>query len=246
VLRTLTRNAYHTVDAFTECVTGQGVDPAIVFEQFAKHINEDPILSLFVKGTPLYATIDGAGAVTQHGAVKPATWGTFANNKKFARLELTTAYTDTRFSDIVWDRNEHFELEPIQLFASVWDFSGNPCADNLFPVEETQVAKQGSGYGETLLKELILSNRYLQDNFPDNLRMREVLGDTTMTQLNRAAKYVTYNILHSIPVAGNASSQLNSDQYMIKVVVNARDTAFENFMVKLMASAGNPVALEVY
>jgi hypothetical protein len=244
VLRTLTHNAYHTVDAFTECETGQGVDPAHVMEQFAAHVNEDPILSLFVKATPLYTTI-AAGVPTDHGDVKPAGWATTANADKAARMRLETAYVDTRFSDIVWDRNEHLELEPIQIFASVWDFSGNPCAEKLFPVTVVQEAKQGSGYGETLLKELILSNRYLQENFPDNLRLREVMGDTTMVQLDRSAKYITYNILHSIPIKGNQSSQLNSDQYLLKIVVDARNASFENFLVKLMESAGNPVELEV-
>jgi hypothetical protein len=250
VLRTLTRNAYHTVDAFTECVTGQGVDPAHVMEQFATHVNEDPILGLFVKGTPQYITytLSGDPAVrskVEHGAVKPANWSSIANADKAAQLLLETAYVGTQFSDIVWDRNEHQELEPIQIFASFWDFTGNPCAENLFPVTTVTVAKQGSGYGETLLRELILSNRYLQDHFQDNLRMREVLGDTSMTQLDRSAKYVTYNILHSIPIKGNQSSSLNSDQYLLKIVVNARTPNFENFLVKLMESAGNPVALEV-
>jgi hypothetical protein len=256
VLRTLTRNAYHTVDAFTECVTGQGVDPAIVMEQFAQHVNEDPILGQFVKGTPQYITFEMTDADNdagtpdvrtkiEHGDVKPANWSTLANADKAAQLLLETAYTDTRFSDVVWDRHEHFELEPIQIFASFWDFTGNPCAENLFPVAEVTEAKQGSGYGETLLKELILSNRYLQDHFQDNLRLREVMGDTSMTQLDRSAKYITYNILHSIPIKGNQSSSLNSDQYLLKIVVNERTAAFENFLVKLMESAGNPVALEV-
>jgi hypothetical protein len=75
--------------------------------------------------------------------------------------------------------------------------------------------------------------------------MREVLKDTTLTELSRTSSYFVYHILHSVPRKSNPSSTMDSDQYLVKVVVNSRNANFETFMNTLLTSSGNHVQLSV-
>ena len=162
-------------------------------------------------------------------------------------LFLSGAYVDTKFGDCSFSPRDHFEIQPLQLYASVVDQTGDPCVDSCFAINEVQEANQGKGYGETLIRELILFKRYLQEPWNDDPRMREVLDDTTLTDLSRNAKYYTYNILHSVPRKSNPSGTMDNDQYLVKIVTPARTTAFETYMLALLVSAGNGgVTLDVY
>ena len=162
-------------------------------------------------------------------------------------LFLSGAYVDTKFGDCSFSPRDHFEIQPLQLYASVVDQTGDPCVDSCFEILEVQEANQGKGYGETLIRELILFKRYLQEPWNDDPRMREVLDDTTLTDLSRNAKYYTYNILHSVPRKSNPSGTMDNDQYLVKIVTPARTNAFETYMLALLVSAGNGgVTLDVY
>lgn len=162
-----------------------------------------------------------------------------------AILLLTGAYVDTTFGNCSFSPMDHYELEPIQIYASVTDTEGNPCETSCFSVAELQTAYQGKGFGETLIRELILSKRYAQEPFQTDPRMREVLDDTTLSDLSRTTRYFAYHILHSIPRSGNPSGMMDADQYLVKVVVSARSTPFETWMNTLLTSAGNHVQLAV-
>jgi hypothetical protein len=162
-----------------------------------------------------------------------------------AVLLLTGAYVDTTFGNCSFSPMDHYELEPIQIYASVTDTEGNPCETSCFSVAELQTAYQGKGFGETLIRELILSKRYAQEPFQTDPRMREVLDDTTLTDLARGTRYFAYHILHSIPRSGNPSGMMDADQYLVKVVVSARNSNFETWMNTLLTSAGNHVQLAV-
>lgn len=229
-LRFATRNLYKTLDAFTGCASDPAVkvEATVVLEQWRDQINTDPFLKEFV--TAAVSTVTGDPDPTKNGHF----------------LTITVTYADTQFSDESWTQLDHFEKEPLQLYASaLLQDEGDPCETNMFSISETQEGRQGKGYGEPLLKELILTKRYRQEPFKDDHRTREILGDTTMSELSRGAKYYVYHILHSVPRHANPSSQLDADQYLIKIVVNARDNNFETYLNTLLTSAGSAVQLEV-
>jgi hypothetical protein len=247
-LRTMRRNLYKDLDAFTGCVPAVTdpvtvVDAATIVEQWATQINEDLIIGNFVKAEVLYTTI--AAEVPTTVTVKPAGWDAVLAADKYARLQLTGAYVDSTFANCSWSRTDNFDFTPLSLYASAYEAEGETCYEVQFPVIETQEAFQGRNYGEPLLKELILSNRYRQEDFPDDTRMREILNDNSMNAISRTAKYVTYHILHSIPRKSNPSGTLDADQYLIKIVVNALDATFEAWMNTLLTSANNAVQLEI-
>ena len=243
-LRFLTHNLYHTFDVLTGCAnvagTPNSVDPAIVFEGLATQIANDPIVKSFVQPVVLYNIVGGV----QDQTAKPAAWATTANADKFCQLKLSAAYIDTKFGNCSFSPKDHFEIEPIRLYASVSQ-AGEPCADDVFPVIEVTEGQQGNGYGESILRELILSKSYGQEPFQRDVRLREVLDDNTLNEVNRESKYVAYYILHSIPRASNSNGMLDADQYLLKVIATTRNADFEDYLNTLLTSAGSAVQLEV-
>lgn len=246
-LRFLTHNAYKTVDAFTGCcegdVAGTLVDSAIVYEAWAAAIAADPIIGKFISASLLYTDNSGASPVVT--TTKPANWGTIALGDKWVQLKLTGAYVDTKFGNCSFDPKDHFEIEPVYIYASAVDSTGDPCSESCFFVAEVTQAYQGKGYGETLVRELILAKRYQQEPWTQDVRLREVLDDTTLTELSRNSKYYAYHILHSVPRKSNPTGMMDADQYLVKVVVDARDAAFEAYFDTLLLSSGNHVQLQV-
>lgn len=238
-LRLLTHNAYKTLDAFTGCcadgVTTSLVDPALVYELWADELTNDPILSKFVEAKVKYV-LNGAATFT-----KPAGWAAALASAKYAQLILEGAYVDTKFGDCSFSPRDHFELEPISIYASATDDKGDPCASDCFCVAEVQEGYQGTGYGEPLVRELILSKRYAQEPWQDDVRLREVLDDTTLSELNRSNKYFVYHLLHSVPRKSNPSGTMDSDQYLIKIVVNERNADFEDYINALLTGVNSEV-----
>lgn len=162
-----------------------------------------------------------------------------------SHIDLIGAYVSTTFGDCSFNPKDNFEMEPIAIYASFVDESGDSCAVNCLTVTETQAGTQGEGYGETILRELILSNSYRQDYWNDDVRIREVMGDTSLSSITRSNKYYIYHILHSVPRKANPSGIFDNDQYLVKVVVTARNSDFETVMNALLADAKAGVALEV-
>ena len=58
-------------------------------------------------------------------------------------------------------------------------------------------------------------------------------------EITRGTKYASYHILHSVPRKSNPSGMMDNDQYLIKIVTPARNTAFETGIRALLASANN-------
>jgi hypothetical protein len=231
-MRFATRNLYKTLDGFTGCPGSPDapVSALTILEQWADQINEDEFLKSFVS-----AAVTDIVDITD--PLEPVVEG--------HTLTITIGYVNTQFGDTSFDPKDHFEIEPIQMYASALTEEGNPCDVSLFVVSESQEARQGKGYGETLIRELILDKRYRQEPWQQDSRMREILSDTSLTDLNRNTKYVTYHILHSVPRSSNPSGVFDSDQYLIKIVVSARSSLFEAYMNALLTSAGSAVQLEV-
>lgn len=168
-----------------------------------------------------------------------------------SHLEITAAYVETKFGACTFTPTDKYELEPLFIYTSFVDESGDPCAVNGFVSAEIQAPKQASGLGETVLRELILDGRYLQNAYPDSsrvdsLRMREIEADPALATVNKAGLYDQVLILHNVPRFNNPSSTFDNDQYLIVVHVPAgtSTSSITNFIASSASAAGNAVTLE--
>ena len=168
-----------------------------------------------------------------------------------SHLEITAAYVETKFGACTFTPTDKYELEPLFIYTSFVDESGDPCAVNGFVSAEIQAPKQASGLGETVLRELILDGRYLQNAYPDSsrvdsLRMREIEADPALATVNKAGLYDQVLILHNVPRFNNPTSTFDNDQYLIVVHVptGTSTDSITNFIVSSASAAGNAVSLE--
>jgi len=288
-LRFLSHNAYQTLGYYTGCcdsTTPSAVDPAFVMLGWASQItgtaaanytDSNPILSPFV--LPVVATWDPVGAAwsywTKDGAnatINGVTYtaaGSFADYATpagaaaadvCAGIVLGGAYVDTVFGDCSFEPTDHFEKEPVMIYASEVDETGDPCAFSGLCVKRgigtandpatagtgPVLGKQGEGFGETVVRDMILSESYLQNYWNDDPRIREItLGGAPLDAINRSSSYVRYQILHNVPRFNNPSGTFDNDQYLLEVIVPAAVAGFEADMAAILAAAGNGVALEV-
>lgn len=168
-----------------------------------------------------------------------------------SHLEITAAYVETKFGSCTFTPTDKYDLEPLFIYTSFVDESGDPCAVNGFVSAEIQAPKQASGVGETVLRELILDGRYLQNAYPDSsrvdsLRMREIEADPALATVNKAGLYDQVLILHNVPRFNNPSSTFDNDQYLIVVHVptGTSVSSITDFIVASAGAAGNAVSLE--
>jgi len=170
-----------------------------------------------------------------------------------SHMDVVAAYVETKFGTCTFTPTDKYELEPLAIYASVVDESGEPCKVECISVSETRAAKQVSGLGETVLRELILDGRYLQNAYPDSsrvdhLRMREIEADPALATVNRNGLYDQVMILHSVPRFSNPTGTFDNDQYLLVVHVPAgtATTSITNFITSSATAAGNTVTLETY
>lgn len=228
-LRFLNHQLYKTVDAYTGCCadpnTVEAVDPVTVFVQWATQILNDPFLSKFIAPVVTYTLDNTAGSPTwvslsTLSGLEAYTAATADLDKITVGMSLTGAYVDTTFGDCSFVPSDHFEKEPIQIYASFVDDINEPCAMESVCVTRKTLGKQGSGYGETIIRELILSESYSQNYFNTDPRIREITqGNAIFDAVDRTAKYDVYYLQHNVPRFYNPSSTFDNDQYLLKVIV---------------------------
>lgn len=261
ILKLLNHNAYLTVSAYTGCCaddcsqgcTGDPVDQTVVFLQWADLINADPVLSKVVQAkveTVVAADGEDPEVVTE---VDSETYEPVLVSPEdvVAKLTLTAAYVETKFGNCTFSPSDAYELEPLLLSVSLVNETGEPClAYPIIAVTEEQEIRRASGVGETVLRDVILFNRYLQDDFPDggvdSLRLREILDEQGMNTVNRNALYDQICILHSVPRFNNPSGVFDNDQYLIviNVLAGTNTNAFTTLFQTILTNAGNGVVLE--
>lgn len=282
-LRFLSHNIYKTFSAYTGCCTddcsatctGALTDPTKVAINWALQIINDPWMSQFVMPTSI-SDWDGNVVSSLSLPYTATTLATFVDeittyldtdtsfnpNAEGAAtfngcMELTSAYVDTKFADCTFTPTDHYELQPLQMYASLVDYTGDPCHSNCFTVTETQAPQQLSGSGETVLRDMILSGRYMQEAYPDSsrvesLRMREIEANPGLSTVNRNGLYKSVLILHSVPRFNNPTGTFDNDQYLLclwfpagTVVTGAGSVT--DFILDAAAAAGNnDLVLESY
>lgn len=303
-LRFLNHNAYQVLSYYTGCcstTTPNEVDPAFVMIGWAKQItgtaaagykDSNPILSPFV--LPVVQTYDpilvawtywskDGGNVTINGSVVATSdWDNYvtpvgvAAADVCAGLILAGAYVDTRFGDCSFEPTDYFEKEPIQIYASEVDETGDPCVFTGLCVKRGSGASddpatavlgpvlgiQGEGFGETVVRDLILSERYRQNNWNDDARIREItLGNAPLDVIQRTGTYGRFYVQHSVPRFNNPSGTFDNDQYLLELVAttstlsvagvaaanltfaSAAASDFAGDIAAILTAAGNPVVL---
>jgi hypothetical protein len=253
-LRFLNHQLYNTVDAYTGCcddpTSPTPVDPITVFVEWAKQILDDPFLSQFVSPAVRYTT-NGSTWTTLDSLseLEGYTAQATISEDTCVGLVLTGAYVDTTFGDCSFKPTDHFEKEPIQIYASFVDDINDPCQHESLCVTQATLAKQGQGYGETIIRELIVSESYAQNYFNCNPRIREITqGDAIFTAIDRSLKYDVYYLQHSVPRFNNPSGTFDNDQYLLKLVIptGASAAAFETVINAALAAVTSPVTLETF
>ena len=231
VLRFLNRQTYFTAEAYTGCcpdgaIAPVPVDSTLVFIEWAKQFANSPLIGNFVAlavvaedGTVLYdpATDPGdlpAGAITWNQYVSPG-----HTQDACAGMIIKGAYVDTKFGDCTFQTTDFFEKEPIKLYASLVDMNGDPCEfESLCTILECE-AKQAEGFGEQVMRDLVLSESYRQNFFHSDLRIREITqGNQMLEDVDRSAQYDRLYLLHSVPRFNNPTSTFDNDRYLLEFV----------------------------
>jgi hypothetical protein len=249
-LRFLSHNLYRTLDAFTGCCTddctavctGAIVDPTIVAIKWAKQALEFPLLTNFLRVT-VYDWDGGEVAasedydtvgefVAELDAYVPNTEQDFNDCDIKAKVRFEVAYLETKFGYCTFTPTDFYELQPLQLYASVVDESGDPCNvqcvnitgtwNNGVYTSDVQEPVQAQGVGETILRNLILDGRYRQEAYPDSsrvehLRMREIEANPVLATVDRNSFFNSINILHSVPRFNNPTGTFDNDQYLLTI-----------------------------
>lgn len=243
-LRFLGRNSYFVADYTVDCDDANSpVDASKVLLDIAADMAADPLVGPFIEVS-----------VEQWDPVATA-WNviTAANaNDEKCRLVVGGAYVDTKFGDCSFRPTDFFEKEPVQLILSELNETGDICdvdfQDPYAAGTESTVtlAKQGSGFGETVIREFILSNRYMQEPWNNDPRMREIT-DAIAFEIDRTADYHEFNILHSIPRSYNPSGMHNSDQYLLTIyaISGSQAAADVEALVSALGTAAD-VTVEAY
>lgn len=227
--------AYHTPCCATGSLTDV-IDPTYLYIGLAKEILKDPILSKVIFPI-VYSNGSGTNQYYADGTLPstitliPNVVGTLDSYSPSstpidpicAGLVLVGAFVGERFSNCSFEPNDHYEIAPVRIFASFVDTKGDPC--DYFKPCTTVISEgfQGQGYGDSLQRDLLYYNSYLQNNYITDPRIREVIHANDML-INRTVKYDTFSLVHRIPrpVSNLAPSNnvYNSDKYVITFILN--------------------------
>jgi hypothetical protein len=230
-LRFLNHNAYNTVDAYTGCcpdgsIAPVAVDSTEVMIKWANGLTTNPIVGPFVQivvqaedGTLWYAPGTSPTFLAAQGA---DTWNNYPATAHVdgacAGLILNGAYVDTKFGDCTFQLTDFYEKEPVRLYASEVDLNGDPCAFTTLCVVTECQGLQVNGLGETVLRDLTLSESYRQNFLATDFRIREITqGNQIISSVDRSALYYRYMLQHNVPRFNNPSSTFDNDQYMLEI-----------------------------
>jgi hypothetical protein len=259
-LRFLNHNAYATIDAYTGCcdpaaIAPTAVDSTTVMIAWANGIVNNPIISPFIQpvvqaedGSIWYAPGTSAAFLAANGA---DTWNNYVSaghtDGACAGLILNGAYVDTRFGDCTFQVSDFYEKEPVKLYASEVDLTGEPCLfDSLCVVTEC-TGLQVQGLGETVLRELVLSESYRQNFLATDFRIREITqGNQIIGAIDRGALYYRYVLIHNVPRFNNPSGTFDNDQYALTIFSTSAMATFVSDVTTWLTGCDNACNIEAF
>jgi hypothetical protein len=253
-LRFLNHNAYYTATAYTGCcpagaIAPTPVDSTEVMILWANDLLNSPIVSPFFQ----IAIQDEAGVIwyapgtnaTFLASVGASTWDLYPPTAHTvgacAGLIFNGAYVDTRFGDCTFQLSDFYEKQPINLYPSEVDLNGEPCEFTGLCVVNECLGSQAMGLGETVLRDIILSESYRQNFFSSDFRIREITqGNQIVNAINRQALYYRDYIQHSVPRFNNPSGTFDNDQYLLEVIFTNSTSAgaFETAVSSWLSTCG--------
>jgi hypothetical protein len=258
-LRFANHQLYQTLQADGGCCAGPTptvVDPTLIFLQWGRAVSTNPYLSQMIKpivydytGTPWFATAADAvfygWPATQifdnyAGSVQAAAWTDAAPG--CAGMTLIGAYVETKFGNCSFQITDFFEKEPVKILVSEVDYNGDPCVFTGLCVQTECPGLQGMGFGEQVLRDLILSESYLQNYFHTDIRIREITqGNDILNAVNRNALYVRYFILHSVPRFNNPTGVFDNDRYLLEIVTSTINSTLDDFLTEWIGNCSDCV-----
>jgi hypothetical protein len=197
--------------------------------------------NIYIPGTSTASGL-AANPTAYDATASDASSQTAATAGQESHIEFTAAYVDTVFGNATFTPTDKYDLEPLYVYAAVTDELGNTNLSTSFAANsstisasvpylsshgiEIQAPAQAQGYGETVLRDLILSGRYAQNAYPDSkfvddFRQREIEADPMLAAVTRSSLYDQYLILHNVPRWNNPASMFDNDQYLISIYVPA-------------------------
>ena len=259
-MRLLNHNSYIIASAYGGCCTDElapivpnVIDSTLIFIQWADAITRYPVISPFMQiivvdesGTPWYAPGTDPVFLAAEGV---DTWNHYVSpghvDGACAGMVLNGAYIDTKFQNCTFQVSDFYELEPVRLYASEMDLNGDPCLfDTLCVITECQ-GRQAMGYGESVARDVILSEQYRQNFFHSDFRIREITqGYSVFDFINRNTLYTRYFLQHNVPRFNNPSSTFDNDQYLLEVITCERDVNFEEFVTDWLDNCSQCTGLE--
>lgn len=261
VLRTLNHDAYRTFAAYTGCcpvdeIAPSNVDSTLVMINWAKQITESLYMKDFIQvivydqtGVSYFATEEQA---IENGGTGTELWDDYVSpgyiDGTLAGIRLIGAFVETKFGDCTFQVSDGYEKDIVKIQASLVDETGNPCTFDGICINTECCGSPGQGFGETVLREVILHESYLQNHLSNDLRVREITqGNDIIASIDRSLLYTRYTIVHSIPRNSNATSIHDNDQYALTIYVPSTAgaaSAFETFMSTWLTAANSYVSLE--
>ena len=230
-LRFLSRNSYFTASAYTGCCADPNaapatVDPTIVYIAWAKQLLNSPLINPFIQIEVFDIGAGSLGVMTKDNVnVASEDWNTYVADASPAAgagagMYITGAYIDTQFGDCTFYPTDALQayLEPVKIYASEVDYNGEPCLFTSLCVVTECAGLQVQGLGETVLRELKLSESYRQNFLATDFRIREITqGNQIVTSVDRGALYYRYVLIHNVPRFNNPTGVFDNDQYALTI-----------------------------
>ena len=249
-LRMLNHNAYRNVDigAICHCCGDDGdyLDPKMVLATWASNIKKDPILSKLID------TSDNSGATTSFfghttlgpaGAMTPVDPDTFISatgcaaswdETDCAVIRLNLGVVDTTFGTCSFDTRDWTNVEPLTATMELLAEDGKSCDTSIIVSADgtgTSVAPaQVIGDGNTVLKDILLTQRYLQQPYnqglKDSARFRTIEGSADiLSNVPTNKRYYQFQLQHTVPRFNNPTGVFDNDQYLYTVYTDTLDAA---------------------
>jgi len=260
-LRFLNHNAYYNAEAYTGCCPAGSIAPTPVDSTEVMILWANALLGYELVSPFIRIVIQDEAGVFWYAPGTPAadlvalggnTWDNYVSAGHTpgacAGLIIQGAYVDTKFGDCTFQVTDFYEREPVKVYASEVDLNGDPCTfEGICSVHEC-LATQGQGFGETVLRELILSESYRQNFLASNdLRIREITqGNQLVSAINRNALYHKTYLLHSVPRFNNPTGVFDNDRYLLEVISLSPLTTFVNTLNQWLSNCGTECAFEAF
>ena len=244
-MRLLNHNSYLTLEAYTGCcpdtpedplIAPVATDPVLVYIAWANQLLASPLMNGFVypvvidnnldawypPGTPAATVIALGGVGTWNNYSSPA--GPYELN--CGGLILNGAYYETKFNNCTFQLTDFYEVEPLRIYASEVDLNGAPCEFQALCVGVECYGRQANGVGETVVRDVILSESYRQNHFSTDFRIREITQGYDLLNaagVSRLGLYDRIYLQHNVPRLYNPTGTFDNDQYLLEIVIPVGD-----------------------